>query len=61
VYVRFVPEEKDVLQVNRGGKRMLVSGAAVAFDVIAAHKACKAGPDMVLTWHPTRLRELVRS
>jgi hypothetical protein len=61
VYVRFVPEEKDVHQVNRGGKRMIVSGAEVALDVIAAHKACKAGADMVLSWHPTRLRELVGS
>ena len=61
VYARFVPTDKDVLQVNRGEKRMFVSGVEVALDVNGAHEACKAGADMVLTWHPSRLAELVGS
>ncbi len=59
VYARFVPTDEDVLQVNRGRKRMFVCGVEVALDVNGAHEACKAGADMVLTWHPSRLSELV--
>jgi glycerophosphoryl diester phosphodiesterase len=59
VYARFVPTDEDVLQVNRGGKRMIVSGVKVALDVNGAHEACKAGADMVMTWHPSKLKELV--
>lgn len=61
VYARFVPTDEDVLQVNRGGKRMIVSGVKVALDINGAHEACKAGADMVMTWHPTTLQGLVGS
>lgn len=55
VYVRFVPAEADVIKVNRGGKRMFASGAVVALDIDGARAACRAGADMVLTWHPSTL------
>jgi glycerophosphoryl diester phosphodiesterase len=56
VYARFVPTAEDVLRVNGGGKRMIVSGPCVAYDINGVHEACRAGADMVLTWHPTTLR-----
>ena len=61
VYVRFVPAGQDVVQVNRGGKRVLVSGPEVSLDINRAYEAWKSGADVVLTWHPTKLAELVRS
>ena len=61
VYVRFVPAKQDVVQVNRGGKRMFVSGSEVALDINRAYEAWKSGADVVLTWHPTKLSGLVRS
>jgi len=58
VYARFVPTTEDVHQVNRAGKRLIVCGTEVSRDVDCAHDAYKAGPDMVLTWHPSKLAEL---
>jgi len=61
VYARFVPTAEDVELINQAGKRLFVSGDDVSRDVNRAHHAYKAGPDMVLTWHPFRLAELVGS
>jgi glycerophosphoryl diester phosphodiesterase len=59
VYARFVPTAEDVQLVNRAGKRLIVCGTEVSQDVNRAHDAYRAGPDMVLTSHPSRLAELV--
>ena len=59
VYARFVPTAEDVEWINRAGKRLFVSGDEVSRDVNRAHDAYKAGPDMVLTGHPSMLVELV--
>ena len=61
VYARFVPTAEDVELINQAGKRLFVSGDEVSRDVNRAYDAYKAGPDMVLTWHPFRLAELVGS
>ena len=59
VYARFVPTVEDVSVVHEGGKKLIVCGAEVGRDVHRAHDAYKAGPDMVLSSHPSRLAELV--
>ncbi|HIE27681.1 TPA: hypothetical protein EYP66_10370 [Candidatus Poribacteria bacterium] len=59
VYARFVPTAEDVQLINQAGKRLFVSGDEVSQDVNRAHDAYRAGPDMLLTWHPSRLAELV--
>lgn len=59
VYARFVPSVEDVGRINQGGKQSIVCGSEVTRDVTRAHDAYKAGPDMVLTSHPSRLAELV--
>ena len=59
VYARFVPTTRDVQAVRQAGKRLFVSGKEVSTDVNRAFDAYHAGPDMVLTWHPTTLAELV--
>ena len=61
VYARFVPTAEDIELINQTGKRLFVSGDDVSRDVNRAHDAFRAGPDMVLTWHPFRLAELVGS
>ena len=61
VYARFVPTAEDVKLIHQAGKRLFVSGDDVSRDVNRAHDAYRAGPDMVLTWHPFRLAELVGS
>ncbi len=60
VYARFVPTAEDVQMVREAGRRLFVSGAEVSEDVNRAYDAYRASPDMVLTWHPTRLAELAR-
>ena len=59
VYARFVPTADEVGRVHRGGKKLVVCGLEVTRDVNRAHDAFKAGPDMVLTSHPSRLVELL--
>ena len=59
VYGRFVPTPEDVETVHAAGKKLFVSGDEVSKDVNKAAEAFKAGPDVVLTWHPSQLRELV--
>lgn len=59
VYARFVPTVEDVQQVSQAGKRLIVCGTEVSNNVDRAHDAYKAGPEMVLTSHPSRLAELV--
>ncbi|MFC1525798.1 glycerophosphodiester phosphodiesterase [Candidatus Latescibacterota bacterium] len=59
VYARFVPSPDDVCRISQGGKKLIVCGSEVSRDVNRAHDAYKAGPDMVLTSHPSRLAELV--
>ena len=59
VYARFVPERSHIETVHAAGKKILVSGDAVSFHVDDAHRAYKAGPDALLTWHPTELSKLV--
>ena len=61
VYARFVPMVEDVELINQAGKQLFVSGDEVSQDVNRAHDAFRAGPDMVLTWYPFRLAELVGS
>ena len=56
IYGRFVPSHADIEAVHAAGKRLFVSGNEVSFDVAKAHEAVEAGPDAVLTWHPTELR-----
>ena len=58
VYARFVPTAEDVQLVYQAGKRLLVCGTEFSKNVTRAHEAYKAGPDMVLTWHPSGLAEL---
>ncbi|MCI0439653.1 MAG: hypothetical protein L0177_11055 [Chloroflexi bacterium] len=58
VYARFVPDAEDVRRVALAGKRLFVSGDEVSYHVERAYDAYRAGPDVVLTWHPTRLAEL---
>ena len=59
VYARFVPTIEDVQRIRRTGKRLIVCGSEVSLDVDRAHDAYKAGPDVVLTSHPSGLAELV--
>jgi glycerophosphoryl diester phosphodiesterase len=59
VYGRFVPTPEDVKTVHAAGKRLFVSGDAVSNDVNEAARAFKAGPDVVLTWEPSKLKTLV--
>jgi len=59
VYARFVPTADDVHQIHDGGKKLIVCGSEVSSDVNRAHDAYRTGPDMVLTWHPLRLAEIV--
>ena len=58
VYARFVTTAEDVSQVHGAGKRLIVCGTEVSVDVNCAHEVYKAGPDMVLSSHPSRLAEL---
>ena len=58
VYGRFVPTTTDVQRINQAGKRLFVSGDEVSRDVNRAYDAYTAGPDVVLTWHPSRLAQL---
>jgi hypothetical protein len=58
VYARFVTTREDVHQVNRAGKRLIVCGTEVSLDVDSAHDAYKAGPDVILSSHPSKLAEL---
>jgi glycerophosphoryl diester phosphodiesterase len=59
VYSRFVPTPENIRQIHDAGKRLFVTGHEVSSDVNRACDAYRAGPDMVLTWHPTKLAELV--
>lgn len=59
VYGRFVPTPEDVETVHAEGKRLFVSGTDVSTDVNCAADAVKANPDVVLTWHPSQLVELL--
>jgi hypothetical protein len=55
IYGRFVPSSADIETVHAAGKKLFVSGPDVSNDVANAHEAALAGPDAVLTWHPTEL------
>jgi len=55
VYARFVPSRDDVASVHEANRKIMVSGDAVSNDMAEAHRAAEAGPDAVLTWHPTEL------
>ena len=59
VYGRFVPTPGDIEAVHVAGKRLFVSGDEVSNDVGKAAEAYRANPDVVLTWEPSRLREMV--
>jgi len=59
VYGRFVPTTEDVATVHAAGKKLFVSGEEVSKDVTRAADAVKTNPDVVLTWHPSQLAELV--
>ncbi|MDA0233031.1 MAG: glycerophosphodiester phosphodiesterase family protein [Chloroflexi bacterium] len=61
IYGRFVPSAADVEAVHTAGKKLFVSGDAVSKDVNKAQEAVEAGPDAVLTWHPTELRRRLNS
>lgn len=61
VYGRFVPTPEDVETVHASGKRLFVSGDEVSNDVNKAAEAMSANPDVVLTWHPSQLREMTGS
>lgn len=56
IYGRFLPSATDIEAVHAAGKRLFVSGNDVSSDVAKAQEAVEAGPDAVLTWHPTELR-----
>lgn len=55
IYGRFVPSPADIEAVHEAGKKLFVSGEEVSNDVAKAQEAVEAGPDAVLTWHPTEL------
>jgi len=59
VYARFVPTVEEIQQVSQAGKRLIVCGTEVSRNVDRAHDAYRAGPEMVLTSHPSRLAELI--
>jgi glycerophosphoryl diester phosphodiesterase len=59
IYGRFVPSKVDVEAVHAAGKKLFISGDAVSFDVAKAFEAVEAGPDAVLTWHPSALYAMV--
>lgn len=55
IYGRFVPSAANIEAVHAAGKKLFVSGPEVSNDVSKAQEAANAGPDAVLTWHPTEL------
>ena len=59
VYVRYVPTAEDIEAVKKAGKRLFASGPAVSLELDGALAAYRAGADMVLTFHPSKLAALI--
>ncbi len=61
VYVRFVPTAKQVAEVHRSGKRVLLSGPNVVKPGDSWLHAFRAGVDAILTDYPLDCRLMYRS